>query len=41
MVMETIHKQYNPGWEYYLAITLTIIATLAVILMALHQLGLL
>lgn len=38
--METANKQYYvKGWEYYVAITLTIIAGIATLLMALHLFG--
>jgi hypothetical protein len=38
--MENVMKQYNiKGWEYYLAWTLSIIGTLAVVLAALRVFG--
>ncbi len=39
--MESIQKQYRINdWEYYLAMTLCIIATIALVAAALHVFGL-
>jgi hypothetical protein len=40
--METATRQYaEKGWEYYLALTMIVIAGVATLLMALHVLGVL